>query len=273
MKKFLGSTANYAVITLIGCLPALLQGQSIQVKNAASLTSSTVLAPGTIISIFGTGLANGTASATNAATPPNTLAGVNVTAGGVIAPLFYVSPTQINAVLGAATPRGSQTLTVTSTTGVFTATITVDKAAPPGIFSLLGTGTHDGAILNAITFKTGAFSTTTAKAPTFLSIFLTGMDITVAPTVTVGGVSVPIQFYGNAPCCLGLEQVNITIPDSLAGAGRVPVILQSGTKSTNAVQIVILPAQGQGPFAGDQENETRSRELALSPGFAAQASR
>ena len=263
MKKFLSTAPKVLPLSLILGFSALgLSAESLRVVNAASLVSNTSLAPGSIITIFGENLAKGVASTSNPATPPNSLNSVTVTAGGVVAPLFFVSPTQINAVLAASTPLGSQTLTVTSSTGTFSTTITVDKAAPPGIFSLFGTGTRDGAIINAITFKLGAFSTKTGSVTTFLAIFATGLDLSTPPTVTIGGVPATVQFAGAAPCCLGLQQINVMIPDSLAGAGRVPVILQSGGKSSNTVQVVILPNQGQGPFQDDQENQTRSRELA-----------
>src|SRR5258708_7834909 len=161
-----------------------------------------------------------------------------------------------------ATPLGAQTLVVTSTTGIFSSSVTIDKSGPPGLFSLFGTGTHDGAILNAVTFALGAFSVTTGRGPTFLAIFATGLDLSTAPTVTVGGVPVTVQFFGNAPCCMGLEQINVLLPASLSGAGRVEVVLQSGAQTSNTVEIVLLPKQGEGPFADDQDNQTRSRELA-----------
>lgn len=263
MKKFLSTSPKVLLLLFIFCFCALsLSAESLRVVNAASLVSNTSLAPGSIITIFGENLAKGVASVSNPALPPNSLSGATVTVGGVIAPLFFVSPTQINAVLAASTPLGPQTLTVTSATGTFSTTITVDKAAPPGIFSLFGTGTRDGAIINAITFKLGAFSTKTGNVTTFLAIFATGLDLSTPPTVTIGGVPATIQFAGAAPCCVGLQQINIIIPDSLAGAGRVPVVLHSGGKSSNTVQVVILPNQGQGPFKNDHENETRSRELA-----------
>ena len=263
MKKFLCASSKVLPVLLVSIsFHTELSGQSLRVVNAASLVSNTSLAPGSIITIFGVNLAKGTASVSNPAKPPDSFGGVTVTAGGVIAPLFYVSPTQINAVLSGSTPLGSQTLTVTSSTGTFSTSITVDKAAPPGIFSLFGTGTRDGAIINAITFKLGAFSTTTASATTFLSIFATGLDLSTPPTVTIGGVSATVQFAGAAPCCLGLQQINVMVPSSVAGAGRVPVVLQSGGTSSNTVQVVMLPNQGQGPFTNDQENQTRSRELA-----------
>src|SRR6185369_4664856 len=54
------------------------------------------LAPGTIVSIYGSALAAGTV-VSNALPLPSTLEGTSVLVGGVEAPLFFVSPGQINA--------------------------------------------------------------------------------------------------------------------------------------------------------------------------------
>lgn len=241
---------------------------SVVTLNAASLASGAV-APGSIVSIFGANLAASTASAPDAANPPQTLAGVQVNVGGSAASLFFVSPFQINAVLAATTPAGNQAVTITSSAGTQTGALTVDPNATPGLFSTLGTGSGDGAILNALTFKGGAFSTVTSGNPTFLALFATGLNLTVTPTVTVGGMPATVTFSGKAPCCVGLDQINIQLPSTLAGAGRVPVVVQSGTQISNVVEIVILPPAGQGEFPGDQENQTRAREtsaIAYIPG-------
>ena len=70
----------------------------LDIWNAASYAPITnSVAPGEFISIFGTGLASTTASATSLPLPGQAgLGGVQVTVNGVYAPLSYVSPTQIN---------------------------------------------------------------------------------------------------------------------------------------------------------------------------------
>ncbi len=54
------------------------------------------VAPGTLVSILGTNLSDGTASAAGAESLPTKLGGVEVYLNGVVAPLLFVSPTQIN---------------------------------------------------------------------------------------------------------------------------------------------------------------------------------
>ena len=250
-----------ATATLVFGLLSTLSAQNLRIVNAASLSSGSVPA-GTIVSIFGTQLNTGVSSASNAQTPPSSLGGVTVTVGGTPASLFYVSPTQINAVLGTTTPAGVQTVTVTSAaTGVHTGTLTIDPNAAPGLFSLSGTGTRDGAILNAINFLLGDFSIRTGGSPTYLALFVTGLVSGATPVVTVAGVTVPVAFAGPTPCCAGLEQINLTLPDSLAGAGRVPIVVTVNGHASNTVQVVLLPPAGSKQFGDDNENQTRSREL------------
>ncbi|HLY20405.1 MAG TPA: beta-propeller fold lactonase family protein [Bryobacteraceae bacterium] len=249
-------------VALLPVLAAVVNGQVTHVANAASMVSDTSLAPGTIVAIFGTHLASGVAVTDNPAQPPQSLGGAGVTVGGVAASLFYVSSTQINAVLSTQTPVGQQTLTVTSAAGTFSSTVTISLSAPPGIFSAFGTGTHDGAITNAVDFVLGPFSVTTEKGSTYLAIFMTGLSVATAPVVNVGGVPVTVQFYGASPCCDGMEQVNVMLPASIQGAGRVEVVVQSGGQSSNAVEVVLLPNHGEGAFPDDQENHANSRELA-----------
>src|SRR5258708_5660631 len=80
------------------------------IVNAAGLPAP--VAPGAVISILGTGLA--TASAAASTFPlPATLGDVSVLVNGSLqVPLFYVSPSQINAQLPYETPAGPATLTL-----------------------------------------------------------------------------------------------------------------------------------------------------------------
>jgi len=236
-------------------------GQNLRIVNAASL-STVSISPGSIISIFGTQLTTGVSFATDVQNPPNSLGGVTVTIGGTAAAIFFASPTQINAVVNLSTPVGTDNVVVTSSSGTHNGTATIDSNAPPGLFSLFGTGTRDGAILNAITFLLGDFSTHTANSSTFLALFATGLNPAVTPTVTIGGVPVMVTFFGAAPCCAGLQQINVMLPDSLAGAGRVPIVVTAAGHSSNTVQVVLLPPATSKQFSNDQDNQTRSRELA-----------
>lgn len=56
----------------------------------------------------------------------------------------------------------------------------------------------------------------TANSPTYLALFATGLNLSPPPVVAFGGVPVKVVFFGAAPCCDGLDQINIALPDSLA---------------------------------------------------------
>ncbi|MBZ5592894.1 MAG: hypothetical protein LAP39_11705 [Acidobacteriia bacterium] len=242
----------------------LADSQNVRVVNGASFMQASSLTPGSIISILAVtspGLTNSTAVASDFSNPPHTLGGVTVTAGTTTLPLFFVSAVQINTRLDPAIPAGPVTLTIQSPTGTFTKNLVLSKYSPPGVFSLFGSGTRDGAIQNAVTYHIGPYTTTTNGQPTYLSIYTSGLDLTAQPAVTIGGVSVPIQFYGAAPCCPALQQINVQLTPDLAGAGRVEVAVTANGMTSNITEVVILPNPGQGPFPPSGENQARYREI------------
>src|SRR5450755_4390005 len=89
----------FALVTgiLFAQVPVVPQGS---VVNAASLlpfgAPGYQFAPGSIVSIFGTNMGNASGGASGLPLPI-LLNGVKVTIGNVAAPIFYASPTQINA--------------------------------------------------------------------------------------------------------------------------------------------------------------------------------
>ncbi len=254
MNRGVRSAMTLFVFAIMSLCASLLQAQApIQVVNAASYAPSTSFAPGTIVSIMGANLTNTILAAPNPANPPTSLGGISVTIGGVPAGLFFVSPNQINAHIDNRTPLGAATVTVTTPTGTFSTNITISINVAAGLFSLAGTGSSEGAIVNAITFARGPFTVTSPMGPTgspmgptYLAIFLTGLDLSASPSVTVGGVQVPVAYFGNAPCCVGLEQINVQLVSQLAGAGTVPVVVTAAGQTSNVVDVTILPNSGQG---------------------------
>jgi uncharacterized protein (TIGR03437 family) len=233
---------------------------SIRVVNGASFVSGASFTPGALVSIFGDNLTNTTVLAPSPSSLPETLGGVTVSIRGNPLSLFFVAPTQINAIIPSI-PPGPATLTVTSPTGSFRKDIVLAPKSAPGLFSLFGTGTRDGAIENATAYALGPYTVTTNGVATPLAIFMTGLDLSEKPTVTIGGILVPLTFYGAAPCCTGVEQVNIQLTPALAGAGRVELAVTSHGNTSNVVEVVILPSPGQAPYGPSAENTARSREI------------
>ena len=48
------------------------------------------------------------------------------------------------------------------------------------------------------------------------------------PTITIGGVPAEVVFSGMAPGFVGLYQVNVQVPTSVAGGSRIVLVLKIG---------------------------------------------
>src|ERR1022692_4962169 len=104
------------------------------------------VAPGTLVSIVGTGLSAGTVSADPTATQlPTQLGGTEVYFNGIQSPLVYVSPTQINAQIpwevGDTTSISAYVRSVMSDGSIMVTTPVASTIVPanPGVFTQLGT--------------------------------------------------------------------------------------------------------------------------------------
>jgi uncharacterized protein (TIGR03437 family) len=223
------------------------------VINAASFAPpGNPISPGQFVALFGTGLA---ASSQTAKPPyPNTLNGVSVLINGKNAPLYFVSPTQINALVPFATTGATATISVQNNNATSN-TVTVPVAATaPGIYSLDQSGSGSGAILHA-DFSVVNDASPAAAGETVL-IYLTGMGTTnptvsdgtagnastlynaVAPaTIYVGGKPGTVVFSGLAPGFPGLYQINVTLPAALPGTGRLPLAIGTANAYHDQVDI------------------------------------
>src|SRR5579862_5870788 len=106
------------------------------VVNAANF--ATPVAPGSLVSIFGSNLAPQAAQASTVPLPTS-LAGVAVSFNGLLAPLLYVGPTQINAQIPFETPSNQTVNIVVNNNGILSAPQTVEvDAFAPGIFAFNG---------------------------------------------------------------------------------------------------------------------------------------
>jgi uncharacterized protein (TIGR03437 family) len=92
-----------------------------------------VYSPGMIMAAFGSGLSPSSASARNVPLP-QVIAGVSATVNGETAPLYYVSPNQVNLQVPWDIPAGPATLTINTSAGPISKPFTVASASP-GIFA------------------------------------------------------------------------------------------------------------------------------------------
>jgi uncharacterized protein (TIGR03437 family) len=225
------------------------------VVNAASGVSP--VAAGSLVSIYGTNLG---ASPTPAAssTLPLTLGGVaavitdsdNVPS---FLPLAYVSATQINAQIPLSVASGAANITV-SVGSATQSTVAAINALAPGLFAANenGTGVAVAELLtntaNGFQIATPAFQCPGSPAPCIpvalsvadspvLVLYGTGIRNAAPGTVTVsvGGASIPASFFGPAGLVPGVDQINATLPPSLASSGIVGVSVSATTSGGTTV--------------------------------------
>ena len=73
---------------------------------------------------------------------------------------------------------------------------------------------------------------------------LTTVSTTAAtPVVTIGGVSAKVIFSGLAPGFVGLNQVNVQVPEGVAPGDAVPLTFSIGGVAANPVTIAVGAGQ------------------------------
>src|SRR5262249_4633135 len=102
------------------------------ITNGASFKSA--YAPGMLASVFGSGFSSATLTASRLPLPL-TLSGVSATVNGITAPLYFVSPGQINLQIPYETGLGPAVLGINNNGKVASFPIQVGKAAP-GIIAM-----------------------------------------------------------------------------------------------------------------------------------------
>ena len=69
----------------------------------------------------------------------------------------------------------------------------------------------------------------------------TGIDAATAANtqVSIGGVAASVLYAGPQGTYPGLDQINVTIPQSLAGKGSVPVVMTVAGTGSNTVNVTV----------------------------------
>ncbi|HXM42256.1 MAG TPA: protease pro-enzyme activation domain-containing protein [Bryobacteraceae bacterium] len=225
-------------------------------SNAASYTET--FAPGGIVSVFGTNLAPASASAPTIPLP-TMMAGTWASIGGIAAPLYYVSPVQLNIQIPYELTPGSVATLLVDNNGESTAFDFKVAANAPAIFTTNAQGTGQGAILNN-SFQLVDASHPATPGSTYIQIYCMGLgtvsnqpvdgaaapsnplaETTATPVVTIGGVSATVTFSGLAPGFVGEYQVNALVPAGIAASNSVPVSISIGAAASNSVTIAVGP--------------------------------
>ncbi len=231
----------------------------IGVVNAASYAPFTAgIAPGELITLYGSNLAPSTATASIPF--PSTLNKVQVKINGVAAPIYYVTLGQISAIVPFGTAVASsgtsyaQIQVINNGTASNTVTV-IANATAPGVFASQQNGLGTAAVLHA------DFSVVTAASPAKVGetvlVYLTGLgavsptpgDGTAGPSnplskittdiaVNIDGIDSNVTYAGLAPGLAGLYQINVQVPSGVTTPSP-GVYLDINTPDGETTQVTI----------------------------------
>jgi uncharacterized protein (TIGR03437 family) len=240
-------------------------------RSASNVSAASYAGPEvgseSIVTAFGNNLAASSQTAT-ALPLPVTLAGTTVRvrdSAGVeqYAPLFFVSPSQINYQIPPGLAAGPALITITNNSGaIFTGSVQIVNAAP-GLFTANASGQGlaaavvlrikaDGAQVYEPVARFDSAQNRFVATPidlsnpsdqVFLLLFGTGIrnrSSLASVSVKIGGVDAEALYAGAQGGFVGLDQVNARLPRSLSGRGEVDVVLTVDGKTANIVRIGIL---------------------------------
>ena len=222
------------------------------VVSAVDYKSSPAL--GLLVTIFGSGLADGSAGLTGLPAPTQ-LGSTSVLLSGSPLPLLYVSDSQVNAIIPYTVQSNASHQLVVSRGSAYS--VPVDVAvfnSEPAIVSVDGSGNGQGQIywVDAHGNSGLANANAPASAGEALVILAVGLgavspsltagtgapssppaNTAVPVTVTIGGVSASVFFSGLTPGFVGLYQVNATVPIGVMPGSQVPVTVSVAGRSNS----------------------------------------
>jgi uncharacterized protein (TIGR03437 family) len=234
------------------------------VVNTAGSPSNSAIAPGALVSIFGTNLASGMALSDSVPLSTN-VGGTSVTIGGVAAPIQFASPTQINVQtpwgVAISDSAGPAAVVVTSG-GNASAPVNVTVAASaPAIYNIGGQAlavNSDGTLAAPANSIPGIPTRPAVIGDSKgLILFVTGMgpvDVPLqdganstdqtrntlnAPTVMIGGVAAQVTYSGLSPQFPGVNQINVMIPAGTPTGNNVHMQIQVSGISSNIATIAV----------------------------------
>jgi uncharacterized protein (TIGR03437 family) len=179
------------------------------------------------------------------------------------APLYFVSPGQINFLLPASAKTGAAPVRVFQQNKVTArGAVQVDPVAP-GLFTANANGQGAPAALGVRVAASGVQSPVDvyrcgtvqgscapvvidlggATDQVILELFGTGIrgrSALTAVTAKIGGQDAEVLYAGPQGGFAGLDQVNVRVPRSLAGRGNVDVVLVVDGKTANTVTVRVL---------------------------------
>lgn len=223
-------------------------GASPKTLSAASFNFSAIT-PKAIVAAFGTNFSSITRAAT-AQPLPTDLAGVRVSVldyAGIerLAPLFFVSPTQINYQIPADTKPGPALVKFNGSDGTIQQAATTIQPSAPALFTSNQNGLGPAIALDAFTFRPAPFAATRSNGePNVISLFGTalGNDATDAAanvsgsvTARLNGLPTTVLYAGAVPGLTGLNQFNLLLPTGLTTGEYRLTVLRNGMPSNEVI--------------------------------------
>jgi uncharacterized protein (TIGR03437 family) len=226
------------------------------VVNAGN--GGSAIAPGGLISVYGTQL-----SPVNMASSeiplPTALANSCLSVNGQPMPILFVSPDQVNAQMPFQA-IGDVTL-ILRTPGGQSAdfNLVIEPNAPSVFMSTVGSSANVASVVRDDDNKLVTPSHPIhRKSNTSLTIYLTGLGPTspavgtgqpgpshplartlTQPSITLGGVNLPVLFSGLAPGLVGVDQINVSVPFTVPQGMSIPLAITQGTVSTSIPERVV----------------------------------
>lgn len=251
---------RWRILALFGC--ASLMSSAAGAQTVISSVSPAA-SPGSLISIFGSGLAAGL-SVANSIPLSTTLSDVSsVTINGMAAPLASVSDGQISAQVPWEVVPGPA-IVIVNRSGSSSQPMAVQVNAFAPVVIALNLGTLQALATNAdgtITAPSGplpGFNSHPATAGDTITLYAMGLgavnpapldgasssdmtrQTTSVPAVQIGGVQAQVSFSGLSPQFVGIYQLNVVVPGGVATGSAVPIQLQTADGSNaNPVTIAL----------------------------------
>lgn len=209
------------------------------------------IAPGEFISIYGSGLAAGSATASSLPFPPS-LGNVSVTFNGTPAPIYHVEAGLIICIVPYEV-IGTVATVVVDNNGTMSNSVNL-RATPtsPGVFAGNQLGFGDGAITH---LDNSLVDTSNAAVPgEIVQMYMNGLgalttpvadgngfvgidNAVIEPIVLVNGVQAPLSYWGLTEDA-GLFQIDFTVPPGTP-SGEQSIGVVSGDAITETVTIAV----------------------------------
>jgi uncharacterized protein (TIGR03437 family) len=212
------------------------------VVHAASDLAGVPIAPGSLITVYGSNLSNATGLSSTLPLPDEQN-GTKVLLGNLPLPILYTSSGQINVQVPFNTPVNTQyQISVQRDSVLSVPEKLVISSAQPGVFTVNQQGTGPGIIFKSDGVTLAQGSTPAIPGETVV-MYCTGLGAVSPPvpegtpapssplsntvnpvTVTIGGQNAFVSFSGLTPGFPGLYQINAVVPAGVAG-DAVPVLV------------------------------------------------